>query len=590
MKGKIFNKEYIYRFLFICAALIYLVHIVSAIICKRFYYADGAFFLSNLINNQHNILPFSNDSSVLRISVNLLNQLPTIICLKLGITNIDILNLMFGVPLFFNAVIGLWLCWSKCRQIENGTKLLLFPVAAYTFFCIPSDIFVINQAFTAYWVYFVLYFYIVTDNNKLIDKLLLYFMLVVASCSHESILVVGPLLLVIVFLEYLRIREKNKKIELCISGMGLLVGLGINIFYIHTHTSVTGSGYFSGLLTLFQDGNLFKSNVLISISGLALVILGISKKMERMWIWIGALVVGVIYVLVVHCYQDIYTPSTEYMCRSLITIGIFGGILLAYAYYRLYDISVVKNICMRNWWSVTIVVLILQCIWQLSNTCAWHQYISELKTEIQTHHGIFETKNQDNAFSWSWTQSSMSLLLSDNYNIKSLMDAQEISCKSYIEDDALWIAFMWVDPSVYEISELIKYEKQPAATIEDCKDVELQCNIENISDDSGTIALPACIQNNSEHILKSKDLFASYHIYDANNLAIWDGIRTDVEQDILPGECFNIDIIVEYGEQLSPGDYLIELDLVKEGQYWFIDQGMIEPQIDFSYKPAEVPK
>lgn len=587
--GKTFNREDKFRFLFICA-LIYLLHIVSAIICKRFYYADGAFFLARLINNQHSILPFSNDSSVLRISCNLLNQLPTIICLKLGITNINILNLAFGAPLFFNAIIGFSLCWNKCRKIENGTKLLLFPIAAYAFFCIPSDIFAINQAFTAYWIYFILYFHIIADNKKLIDKLFLYVLLVIASCSHESFLVVGPLLFAIVFLEYRRSCSKNKKTELCVSGMGLFIGIGINIFYIHTHTAVTGSSYFSGLLAFFQDGNLFKSNILISVLGLALVILGMSKKMNHAWIWFGTFVVGIIYIIAVHYYQDIYSPFAEYMCRSLITIGIFGGILLAYAYYRLCDLSVVKKICIGNWWSVTVVVFMLQCIWQFGNTYAWNQYINELTTEIQTHRGIYETKTQDNAFSWVWIQPSISLLLSDNYNIKCLIDAQEISYRSYVEDNALWIPFMWVDPSVYEISELIKYEEQPVTTIEDCKDIVLQCNIENISDSSGTITFPTYIQNNSEHILRSGDLFASYHIYDSNGLAIWDGIRTEIEQDILPGECFNIDIIVEYGEQLSPGDYLIELDLVKENQYWFNDQGMTSSQIDFCYMPGEAQK
>lgn len=588
--GKTFNREDKFRFLFICATLIYLLHIVSAIVCKRFYYADGAFFLANLINNQHSILPFSNDSSVLRISCNLLNQLPAIICLKLGITNINILSLTFGAPLFFNAIIGLLLCWNKCRQIENGTKLLLFPIAAYAFFCIPSDIFAINQAFTAYWIYFVLYFYIIADNNKFIDKLLLVVLLVIASCSHESFLVVGPLLFIIAFLEYQRNCSKNKKIELSISSMGLFIGVGINVFYIHTHTAVSGSSYFTGLLALFQNGILFKSNILISIIGLALVILGISPKMNQVWIGIGIFASGVIYILVLHHYQGIYSPVIEYMCRSLITIGIFGGILLAYAYYRLCDTSVVKKICIGNWWGVTIIVLMLQCIWQLGNTYAWNQYISELKTEIQTHRGIYETKSQYNAFSWGWTQPSMSLLLSDNYNIKCLIDAQEISYRSYIKDNALWIPFMWVDPSVYEISELIKYEEQPVTTIEDCKDIVLQCNIENISDGSGTIIFPTHIQNNSKHILRSRDLFASYHIYDSNGLAIWDGIRTEIEQDILPGESLNIDIIVEYGEQLSPGDYLIELDLVKENQYWFNDQGMTSSQIDFCYMPGEAQK
>jgi len=587
MYGKTFNEERQLRFLLIIAAVIYLLHIGSAIICKRFYYADGGFTLADLINSQNNILPVSNDSSVLRISVNLLNQLPAIICLKLGISSITVLNFMFGAPLFFNAIIGLLLCWRKCRQIKNGKTLILFPIAAYTFFCIPSDIFVINPAFTAYWIYFILFFYIITDNNKLIDKLLLLFLLAVASCSHESILIVGPLLLGIISLEFMRTHSKGKKIELFVSGMGILVGVGINVFYMYTHRAPTMSAYFPSIVTALLDGNLFRSNVLISCFGLVMVVLGISKVLDRVWIWIGAFVVGIIYVLAVHHYQSAYSPFSEYMCRALITVGMFGGIILAYAYYRLYGMPLVKRVCIKNWWRATAIVLILQCFWQFGNTYAWNQYLTEFKSEIQTHRGIFESSSQGNAFAWGWNQASISLLLSEDYYIESLMVDQDVALRPYVEDDALWISFMWVNPSVYDISKLIEYEKQPEATIEDCKDVVLYCNVENIQDRSGAITLPVRIQNNGEHILKQKDLFASYHIYDSDGLIVWDGIRTDIEQDIMPGESIEINVLAQYGEQLPPGEYVIELALVKELQYWFNDQGMLGPKVDLCYKPAE---
>lgn len=587
IEGKTCNGELRVKLLFIGVALIYLLHIVSAIICKRFYYADGGFFLADLINNQNNMLPLSNDSSVLRISANILNQLPAIICLKLGISNIAVLSFVFGVPLFFNTIIGLLLCWRKCRQIENGKTLFLFPIAAYAFFCIPSDIFVINPAFTAYWIYFILLFHIIADNSKLMDKLLLAFLLVVSSCAHESFLIIGPFLLVVIFLEFSRTHNKGKKIELCVSGTAIVAGIGINVFYIYTHTAVTGSLYFSSISTALQGGNLFRSNILISCFGLILVILGISRMLDRVWIWIGAFIAGIIYILAVRRDQNAYSPFTEYMCRALITVGMFGGILLAYAYYRLCDKPFMKKICIKNWWRVTAVVLMLQCVWQFGNTYAWDRYIVEFRSEIQTHRGIFETIGQDTPFAWGWNQGSISLLLSEDYHVESLMDDLDPACKPYIEDDALWVPFMWVNPSVYDISQLIEYEKQPESTIEDCKDVALYCSIESVRDESGVLTLPVCIQNNGEYILKNRDLFACYHIYGSNGLIIWDGVRTDVEQDILPGESIEINVLVQYGEQLPPGDYVIELALVKEYQYWFNDQGMLGPKVDLCYMPTE---
>lgn len=284
---------------FLLAVLaIYLAHICSAIITKRYYYADGAFSLADLLNNQNWTYPLSNDASVCRIGINVLNQLPVVLCMKLGIKNVAVLSAAFGIPLFFYNLLGLLLCWRKCRNRPDRYRLLLFPLAAYAFFCIPSDIFSINQTFTAFWLYFLLFFNIILGNDSRIDWLLTLILLGCAAFSHESYLIVSPLLLLALGLEVF-LGDKKRRIEWAVEGLCILAGFVYQLWYMRTHAALTTGDYYGGLLNLLKDGNLLHTNVLISVVGLAVVILMLWKPFKKLWLWVLLGALGFLYILFV---------------------------------------------------------------------------------------------------------------------------------------------------------------------------------------------------------------------------------------------------------------------------------------------------
>ena len=66
----------------------------------------------------------------------------------------------------------------------------------------------------------------------------------------------------------------------------------------------------------------------------------------------------------------------------------------------------------------------------------------------------------------------------------------------------------------------------------------------------------------------TEPIFVSYHLYSKNrkSLLLYDNIRTPLVGIVQPGDIIEIDVTLE---TLLKGEYVIEIDLVSEGKFWF---------------------
>ena len=579
------------KYLILVAFGIYLIHICSAIVTKRYYYADGAFTFANLLNSKNSAYPISNDASVCRIGINFLNQFLVVLFMKLGIKNISLLSAAFGAPLFIINLIGIFLCWRKCRDRSDSHRLMIFPLAAYVFFCIPSDIFSVNQAFSAFWVYLVLFFHIIFDNSSLSDWFITAILLILAPFSHESYLIVGPVLLIILAMEFF-FGHKKRGIEWIFVEIYLLMGFFYQLWYKCTHVALTTGDYFGSILNLLKIENLLRSNFIISGIGLVVVILIFINPIRRKSFWILLSILGVSYILFVHSIEKQYNPFLEHGERGLVTIGAAGGIVLTYLFYYFGDekLLIVEDV-FRYWWRVTILVLSLQCIWQIGNTMEWNKYFREFEQAVNTEQGVIPPYKQDNPFAWSWTQPSMSLLCAkSDYRITCIMDCPMEEKQTTISENDIWIPFCTVNESVFDLSELRSYEQKTKFSIDECKNI----NIENIDnelkfDKENHSVTRIRITNNSNMILQDSEFFASYHVYTQNGCCVlWDGIRTELGHSIQPGESILVDVGIDLFDVLTSEDYYVVIDLVKEYDFWFIDNGMEEIRLGITFPSTDM--
>jgi hypothetical protein len=81
-------------------------------------------------------------------------------------------------------------------------------------------------------------------------------------------------------------------------------------------------------------------------------------------------------------------------------------------------------------------------------------------------------------------------------------------------------------------------------------------------------------RNASQRPLPDPYLAISYHWMDAadpERIIVWDGLRTAVKRPLQPGETFTT--LVKVAPPDRPGNYLLNLDLVREAVAWFSKKG-----------------
>lgn len=88
------------------------------------------------------------------------------------------------------------------------------------------------------------------------------------------------------------------------------------------------------------------------------------------------------------------------------------------------------------------------------------------------------------------------------------------------------------------------------------------------------VRLPARVRNTSGHTwpaLGPTRVALSYHWrHEDGALAVWEGARTLLRREVRPGE--EIDIFLEVTTPSEPGNYLLELDAVRERLSWFSER------------------
>lgn len=93
------------------------------------------------------------------------------------------------------------------------------------------------------------------------------------------------------------------------------------------------------------------------------------------------------------------------------------------------------------------------------------------------------------------------------------------------------------------------------------------------------VVLPISIHNNGVATIPSGGkpgeslvVLATYHWFPpVGPVAVWDGVRTKLPEDIATGKSIDVPLLVKAPSE--PGKYILVIDLVQEGALWFADTG-----------------
>jgi hypothetical protein len=167
--------------------LLYAVHAASALWTERALWLDGAYYFTRLLENQGFVL---GDGS--RAGADVLVQIPIVVALRAGLTDLPWLKLLFALPPFLMAPLSLGACLWMAGPRKD---LLIYPLATLAAGLMNTELLVIHESRAAAALFWPALFGLV-DPLKRTSTLAVGFLAGVPFiASYESAVALGPILI-----------------------------------------------------------------------------------------------------------------------------------------------------------------------------------------------------------------------------------------------------------------------------------------------------------------------------------------------------------------------------------------------------------
>lgn len=171
--------------------LLYAIHATFALGTERALWLDGSYYFTRLLENQGFVL---GDGS--RGGADVLVQIPIILALREGVTDLALLKLLFGAPPFLLAPLSLGLClWMAGPRRD----LVIYPLAALTAGIMNTELLVIHESRAAAALFWPVLFGLVDPLKRTSTLLASVVLSLPFIASYESAIVLGPILMVAAF-------------------------------------------------------------------------------------------------------------------------------------------------------------------------------------------------------------------------------------------------------------------------------------------------------------------------------------------------------------------------------------------------------
>lgn len=423
--------------LMMAAIIIYAAYLVQAIYTGRALYADGANFFVELLTKTSS-WPVADDSKHIRLFVNIINQLPIVIALKTGVTDLPALRIYFGMGLFLMPLCFYLYCFYLSRR-AGDFRVFYFSIFNLVACAIPSDMFILNQAFTSLalsWI--VIHYLLLNLRLNSFDYAAVFVICAILFRAHESLIIWGGIFFLgAVCVKIFRDRMffDNKKYLIYMIGVFGMLQSGFVAFWQYSHPVGEQTSAFLQLITLLKPSEIWVGNTKISVvMTIALILFFFSQlllnrnqgknKLSNIFTCIFLIfILSWMLLIGIHAINDFsFTdPAREYEYRFLITFGSSGWMLLSILYY-LYNKPLSNNVKSINK-AIICAGVISASLWQISNNLQWSIFTNAASQVLQSSsfsridpdnvRKYLVAANNENAYKygwgWAWTVLGMSL-------------------------------------------------------------------------------------------------------------------------------------------------------------------------------------
>ena len=388
---------------------LYLLHVCTAILAERVLYADGVVFFLSLLSREFP-WPMFDDGKHIRLLVNYINQFPLALAIKAGVVDLRTLKLLFGVGLFLVPLAIYSLCFFLSYR-AGDCRVLFFLLASFATCAMPSEIFIVNQAFTSLALCWLLLCYVLLDfKARAFDKALIFAILIVLFRAHEGMLLWGPMLSIAALARLIRYRTyapTSENWHIHAIGLAGILHAAFVAYWQLTYPVDEQTQAFLVLLTKVLPGAMWANSGATRISllagialagSLAMMWLGSKVKLwpamrAAWWMMLVACAILSLQVFSFPFYEHWHTyPWHEFDYRFLVNFGsVFWMGLIVILWWKGVQFSRAERSLM---WLILAMGIGAGAVWQLANTESWDDFQRQSKNFIRNSENVFISSSE----------------------------------------------------------------------------------------------------------------------------------------------------------------------------------------------------
>lgn len=423
-----FHRPRFERYLLAIAIGLYVIHLVYAIGSFRALYADGVYFLVNMMERR-SFMHWGTS----RLFGQSLAELPVVIALKLGLTHVRTLLYVHGLSVFGLYPLSLLLCYWGVR---DQAWYLLFPLLGLFGGALNAEFDIITDSHRFvcfFWPLFLLMIF----RRGVIAAVLIGICAIPTLLTYESMLFFGPLLAAVAFWRSRAAHSRRIRWLWYLLIGWFLAGTMIALQYtLHPDSPSNRMNFLYSLLFFFKPPDVHYPG-LLSVAVVAMVALLFLGKL-RAWESLSVrMVFGWGGLCLVIALLPLFAPTTlalylQHEARVLNLYLPFGFALLLWAIHcqRL----TIPALVWRRAFLLVAVLGIMQSIWHLGATYQWARYLQIFRQELQHSSGIvpFERSalaqldtpryRSSRTMNWYWTMPLMSIILAQDGQVHAIIE------------------------------------------------------------------------------------------------------------------------------------------------------------------------
>jgi hypothetical protein len=400
------------------------------ILSQEFLYGDGAYYFILVLSKQQVI---SVDWP--RLFTHALVQLPLIFSIKLlGLTSIKSLSYIFGFSLYVLPLLSLYI--STRILVDTEERYFIIPILlSYFYISINTSLFIISECHVALSVFWVLLSIILTikDTLTITRRIVLILLSLLSLRLYESYVLLGPVLVVILFVELSSLSTKLSRIDRCIMVVCAMCFVASSIIALKFIVVPRDPQNLQNILSPFRSLE-FLNNWTFIFSSCVLILTVICWSMAffpneftttTLLFSLCALSIAILCLTpMLPAYSGyFFSPTRHYDMRYLAMVvpGLVGLSMVCTIGHKDIYAHIGGN---TRAGLVSLFIIILLCLWNAQSQIVafnkWNYYKDKFISALYYNNGIIDYRNtclRDLPYNWGWTLPTLSIILSGMYDM-----------------------------------------------------------------------------------------------------------------------------------------------------------------------------